>query len=189
MQCVYSISCVLNVLYCCCNIGDAEQNCPFVVCAACCERMTCHLGHLICMCSVFREAWDNIAKKCLFYKLLQRHVLFLYADHGWYMSKTVWTIGIWVLFAMGVAYSCKPDNWGTPLFVGLTGLQIVWAYKVVLEARKNLIPLNCILETTEDQEVSYNLCLCLILLLCLLPSGVESCDALYFLLQQGPFTG
>ena len=50
VECVYSISCMLNVLYWCCNIRDAKQNFPFVVCAACCEMMTCHLGHLYVQC-------------------------------------------------------------------------------------------------------------------------------------------
>ena len=97
-------------------------------------------------------------------------------------------IGVWVLFAMGIAYACKPDNWGTPLFVGLTGLQIVWAYKVVLEARKNLIPLNCILEATEDQEVSYNVLFCPVLSLCLLPRCKRKFNAPQLSIPRGPFT-
>ncbi len=71
----------------------------------------------------------------------------MYTDRPWCYSKAVWAVGVWVIFAMVTAYECKPNNYGTPLFVGLTGFHIVWAYKVVLETRKSLISLNCILDT------------------------------------------
>ena len=104
-------------------------------------------------CSVQKEGWDMVAEKCLFYKLLQRRTMLLYSKRGWWWNKAVWMICLWVVVSVLVGYEGKPKSKSTPVFVGITGFQIMWAYKVVLEARQKLIPLGCIFEAHEEQEV------------------------------------
>lgn len=100
------------------------------------------------LCSVFRETWNHLSRRCVYYKLLERGVLLVYEPgSAWYKSKAFYLLVFWVLVGLAAPYPYHPDDNSSPIFILLAGGHIAVPFYNVLESHKSLIPISSILQS------------------------------------------